>query len=41
VQLLEVGFVKADLGRGRRDLGICEHADRLASDQTLDLLKLL
>ena len=42
VQLLDVGFVEAELGRGGRDLGVCEHADLLAAcDQTLDLFKLL
>ena len=42
VQLLDVGFVEAELGRGGRDLGVREHADLLpASDQTLDLFKLL
>ena len=42
VQLLDVGFVEVELGRGGRDLGVCEHADLLpASDQTLDLFKLL
>ena len=42
VQLLDVCFVEAELGRGGRDLGVCEHADLLpASDQTLDLFKLL
>ncbi len=42
VQLLDVGFVEAELGRGGRDLGVREHADPLAAcDQTLDLFKLL
>ena len=42
VQLLDVGFLKAELGRGGRDLGVREHADlQAASDQTLDLFKLL
>ena len=42
VQLLDVGFVEAELGRGGRDLGVCEHADlQPARDQTLDLFKLL
>ena len=42
VQLLDVGFVEAELGRGGRDLGVCEHADlQAARDQTLDLFKLL
>ena len=41
VQLLDVGFVEAKLGRGGRDLGVCEHAEPLtAGNQTLDLLKL-
>jgi hypothetical protein len=42
VQLLDLGFVEADLGRGGRDLGVCEQAELLAAcDQTLDLFKLL
>ena len=42
VQLLDVGFVEAELGRGDRDLGVCEHADlQPASDQTPDLFELL
>ena len=42
VQLLDVGFVEVELGRGGRDLGVCQHADLLAAcDQTLDLFKLL
>jgi hypothetical protein len=42
VQLLDVGFVETELGRGGLDLGVCEHADLLAAcDQTLDLFKLL
>ena len=42
MQLLDVGFVEVELGRGGRDLGVCEHADLLAAcDQTLDLFKLL
>ena len=42
VQLLDVGFVEAELGCGGRDLGVCEHADlQPARDQTLDLVKLL
>ena len=42
VQLLDVGVLEAELGRGGRDLGVCEHADlQPACDQTLDLFKLL
>ena len=42
VQLLDVGFVEVELGRGGRDLGVREHADlQAAGDQTLDLFKLL
>ena len=42
VQLLDVGFVEIELGRGGLDLGVCEHADLPAArDQTLDLFKLL
>ena len=42
VQLLDVGLVEVELGRGGRDLGVREHADVLpACDQTLDLFKLL
>jgi hypothetical protein len=42
VQLLDVGFLEAELGRGGRDLGVREHADlQPARDQTLDLFKLL
>ena len=42
VQLLDVGFLKAELGCGGRDLGVREHADlQPASDQTLDLFQLL
>jgi hypothetical protein len=41
-QLLDVGFVEIELGRGGIDLGVCEHADLLAAcDQALDLFKLL
>jgi hypothetical protein len=39
VQLLDVGFLEAELGRRGRDLGVCEHTDlQRADDQTLDLL---
>ena len=42
MQLLDVGLVDVELGRGGRDLGVCEHADvQSACDQTLDLFKLL
>ena len=42
VQILDVGFVEVELGRGGRDLSVREHADPLAAcDQTLDLFKLL
>jgi len=42
VQLLDIGFVEAELGRGGRDLREGEHADLLpAGDQPLDLFKLL
>jgi hypothetical protein len=42
VQLLDLSFVEADLGRGGRDLGVCEHADLPAAcDQTPDRFKLL
>ena len=42
VQLLDVGFVEAELGRGGRDLDVCEHADlQPARNQTLDLFELL
>ena len=42
VQLLDVGLVEVELGRGGLDLGVCEHAELLAAcDQALDLFKLL
>ncbi len=42
VQLLDVGVVEVELGRGGRNLGVGQHADLLAAcDQTLDLFKLL
>jgi hypothetical protein len=42
MQLLDVGFVEAELGGGGRDLGVREHADLPAAcEQTLDLFKLL
>ena len=42
MQLLDVGFLKAELGRGGRDLDVREHADlQPARDQTLDLFQLL
>ena len=42
VQLLDVSFLKAKLGRGGRDLGVRQHADlQPACDQTLDLFQLL
>jgi hypothetical protein len=42
VQLLDVGFLEADLGRGGRDLGVREHAHlQPARDQTPDLFKLV
>jgi hypothetical protein len=42
MQLLDVGVLKAELGRDDRDLGVCEHADlQPARDQNPDLFKLL
>ena len=42
VQLLDVGVLEVELGRGGRDLGVREHTDpQTARDQTLDLFKLL
>ena len=41
VQLLGVGVLKAELGRGGRDFGVRKHTDpQTACDQTLDLFKL-
>jgi hypothetical protein len=40
-QLLDVGVLEPELGRGGRDLGVGEHAElQPARDQTLDLFKL-
>ena len=42
VQLLDVGVLEAELGRGGRNLGVRDHADlQPASDQRLDLFQLL
>ena len=42
VQLLDVGFLKAEISDRGHDLGVREHADlQPAGDQTLDLFKLL
>lgn len=42
MQLLDVDLLEAELRRGTRDLGVCEHSDlQPAGDQTLDLFQLL
>jgi hypothetical protein len=42
MQILDIAFLEAELGRCGRDLDVCEHADLLPpGDQTLDLFKLL
>ena len=42
VQLLDVGFLKAEISDRGHDLSVREHADlQPAGDQTLDLFKLL